>query len=203
MLLYSCHDLAYGCSSCLGVNLENGFECGWCDRAIEMTDTCSFTDGCPEDLVTSSSQCPRPSVTGINPTSGPPEGGTIITISGTDLGVTFDEFASNSIRIGTDQNGILCTPIDRESFLPGRKIRCITAGGGTIGSKTIQISISSRSGMSSVQFHVVSPQIVKVVPSRGPQAGGTRLAVSGTNLTIGNLEDTKITVAGGTECIVE
>ena len=168
-----------------------------------MADTCSFPGKCSANLVTSSSQCPDPTITGINPISGPPEGGTTITITGRELGVTFDEFTSNSIRIGTDQNGAPCTPTDSESFIPGRRIRCITTGGGTIGSKPIQISISSRSGRSYVQFQFVSPQIVGVVPSRGPRAGGTRLTVNGTDLNIGNVEDTRITLAGGTECIVE
>ena len=168
-----------------------------------MADTCSFTGDCQATLQTDGSQCPDPTVTGINPTSGPPEGGTTITITGRELGVTFDDFTADSIIIGDDQNGVPCTPTDSESFIPDRRIRCITTGGGTLGSNAIQISISSRNGMSSVQFQFVSPEIVGVVPSRGPQAGGTRLTVNGTDLNIGNVEDTRITLAGGTECIVE
>ena len=123
---------------------------------------------------------------------------------GRELGVTFDDFTTNSIMIVVEgQTGVPCTPTDRESYVPGREIRCITTAGGTIGSNAIRISLPSRSGQSTNQFRVVSPQITRVVPSRGPQAGGTRLTVYGSNLNIGNVEDTTITVTSGTECTVE
>ena len=205
VLLYNCPELTDGCSSCLGLRIADGFECGWCDRPNGMTDTCSFTGDCPaQNLATTGSQCPMPSITNFSPMSGPPEGGTAITIVGRELGVTFDDFTANSIMIAVeDQTGVPCMPTDRESYVPGREIRCITTTGGTIGLNMIEISLSSRSGRSTSPFTVVSPQITGVVPSLGPQAGGTRLTVYGSDLNIGNIEDTRITLTSGTECTVE
>ena len=204
MILYDCPALTDGCSSCLGMSMTSGFECGWCDRPSGMTDTCSFIGDCPtQNLATSGSQCPMPTITKFNPKSGPPEGGTTITITGRELGVTFDDFLTNSIRIGEDQTGVPCMPTDRGSYIPGRQIRCITSGGSTTGSKTIQINIGSRNETSDVLFRVASPQITGVFPSRGPQAGGTQLTVYGTDLNIGNIEDTRITLVGGIECNVK
>ena len=142
-----------------------------------------------------------PTITDFNPKSGPPEGGTTITITGRELGITFDDFMTNSIRIGEDQTGVPCMPTDRSSYIPGRQIRCITTGGSATGS--ILISIGSRTGESDTPFRVASPQITRVFPSRGPQAGGTQLTVYGTDLNIGNIENTRITLIGGTECTIK
>ena len=186
------------------MSMISGFECGWCDRPSGMTDTCSFIGDCPaQNLFTSGLQCPNPTITDFNPKSGPPEGGTTITITGRELGVTFDDFMTNSIRIGEDQTGVPCMPTDHGSYIPGRQIRCITTGGSTIGSKTILINISSQTGESDIPFRVAYPQITGVFPSRGPQAGGTQLTVYGTDLNIGNSDDTRITLVGGTECTVK
>ena len=203
MLLYSCPTLTDGCSSCLGLNLANGFECGWCDRPSGMTGTCSFAGDCPsQNLVSSGSQCPNPTITDFFPMAGPPEGGTTITINGRELGVTFDDFAADSIRIGTDQNSVPCTPTDRVSYISGRQIRCITSGGSTTESKRIAVSIGSRNGESDMEFRVVSPRVTGVFPSLGPQAGGTQVTVYGTDLNIGNRQETNIILVG-TECPVK
>ena len=65
------------------------------------------------------------------------------------------------------------------------------------------ISIGSQTGESAILFRVASPLITGVFPSHGPQAGGTQLTVYGTDLNIGNIEDTRIALVGGTECTVK
>ena len=200
VLLYNCPALTDGCSSCIGVSMVTGFECGWCDRPSGMTDTCSFIRDCPSQLLTSGSQCPEPTITGFTPNSGPPQGGTTITINGTNLGVSFNDFTGNSIQVG----GVDCTPVNPDSYIPGRRVSCTTTSSvGNPGLKTILITLPNGSRTSDTQFNVVSPRITGVFPSRGPQAGGTLLTVYGTDLNIGNVEDTRITLVGGTECIVE
>ena len=152
-------------------------------------------------LVTMGNECPAPSITDFNPKSGPIEGGTTITITGRELGVTFDDFsAMDSITVG----GAPCTPIDRESYVPGRQINCITTSGGSTGSKVIQITLPSGTTDSrTLVFEVVTPRIERVSPILGPVAGGTKVTVFGSNLNIGNIEDTRITVVGGSVCEVE
>ena len=204
VLLYSCPDLRDGCSSCLGVSMTSGFECGWCDRPSGMTDTCSFTEDCPampaQTLATVGSQCPTPRIADFNPKSGPPEGGTTITITGTDLGVSFNDFTGNSIQVG----GVTCTPTNPDNYNPGQRISCTTtSSGGSTGSRIISITLLNGAGTSDVQFNVVSPQIMRVFPSRGPHAGGTQLTVYGSNLNIGNIVETRIILVGGTECTVK
>ena len=194
VVLFNCADLASGCSSCLG----SAFDCQWCDRPNGMTDSCTYTGSCDATTVMMGSSCPHPRIIDFNPKSGPVEGGTTITITGTDLGVTFDDFATDSIMIGR----VSCTPTDRERYIPGEQIRCITTQEETTGSKTVLLSVLSRPGTTNTQFVFANPQIRQVTPTRGPMAGGTRLTVWGSNLSVGNVENTTITLAGGTQCVI-
>ena len=201
MILYNCAELADGCSSCLGYRLANGFECGWCNRSNGMSDSCTLDGECTETIVSMGSGCPIPFISDFNPKSGPIEGGTTITITGRELGVTFDDFVNpNSITVGS----VPCTAI-QSGYIPGRQIRCnTTAQGGLLGDLPIVITLPSGTGESSDRFTYATPEIMRVVPIRGPVAGGTRLTVWGSNLNIGNIEDTRITIVDGTECnIVE
>ena len=155
---------------------------------------------CDAMLITEGSNCTNPSISDFDPKSGPPEGGTTIIITGTDLGVSFSDFAGNSIQVGD----VTCTPTNPEDYIPGQTISCITtSSGGSTGAKTILIILPNGAGTSDMQFNVTSPQITRVFPPRGPQAGGTQLTVYGTDLNIGNIEETRIILVGGTECTVK
>ena len=196
VLLYNCREVATGCSSCIGRSISTGFECGWCG----ITDTCSFTGDCspPQNLATSGSQCPLPTIDNFDPKFGPPEGGTTIVITGTDLGVSFSDFAENSIQVG----GVNCTPADSDGYEPGRRINCTTTN--STESTAIMITLSNGPASSGqTLFTRVSPEVTGVFPPRGPQAGGTNLTVYGTNLDIGNTINTTITLVGGTQCIIK
>ena len=201
MILYNCAELADSCSSCLG----SQFECSWCGTPNQPTGSCAYSGPggtCSATSITMGSDCAAPSIDNFNPKSGPPQGGTTITITGTDLGITFNDFTSpgSSIQVGD----VACTPVNRDGYIPGRSVSCTTiSSGGSTGLMPISITLPNGSGMSDTQFNVVSPRVTGVFPSRGPQAGGTQLTVYGTDLNIGNVEDTRITLIGGTECIVE
>ena len=199
VLLYNCLEVAAGCSSCIGMSLTSGFECGWCDRPSGMTGTCSFIEDCSsQNLVTTGSQCPMPTIDNFDPEFGPPEGGTTIIITGTNLGVSFSDFAEDSIQVG----GVNCIPEDSDSYEPGRRISCTTTN--STMSTAVMITLSNGATSSGqTLFTRVSPRVTGVFPLRGPQAGGTNLIVYGTNLDIGNTEDTTITLVGGTECTVK
>ena len=203
VLLYNCPDLTDVCSSCLGLNITNEFECGWCERHSGMTDTCSFIEDCPaQNLTPSSLLCPTPVIADFNPKFGPPEGGTTITITGRELGATFNDFTApgNSIMVG----GIPCIPTHPENYIPGQSICCTTTeSDGFMGAMIINITLPNGAAASETQFNIVTPQITRVFPSRGPQAGGTQMTVYGSYLNIGNVEDTRIILIGGTECTFE
>ena len=201
MDLYNCAELADSCSSCLG----SEFECRWCGTPNQPAGSCAYSGQggiCDATPITVGSDCAGPSISDFNPKFGPPEGGTTITIAGTDLGISFNDFSApgSSIQVG----GVTCTPTNPDSYVPGRMISCTTtSSGGSTGSEIINIELPNGHGMSTVRFTTVSPQITGVIPSRGPQAGGTQLTVYGTDLNIGNTENTRITLVGGTECTVE
>ena len=198
MILYNCAEIGDSCSSCLG----SEFECRWCGTPNQPGGSCAYSGPggmCDAMLITEGSDCANPSISDFDPKSGPPEGGTTIIITGTDLGVSFSDFTGNSIQVG----GVTCTPTS-DNYIPGRRISCTTnSSGGSTGMKTIRITLPNGAGTSDAQFNIVSPQITRVLPPRGPLAGGTQLTVYGTDLNIGNIEDTRITLVGGTECTVK
>ena len=192
MVLFNCAELADGCSSCL----SSQFDCGWCDRAAGMTDSCTFSGQCDATPVSMATGCPLPTVTDFNPKSGPSQGGTTITITGRELGVNFIDV---SIRIGS----ITCTTTDPDSYIPGRQISCTTISAVSAGPQILIVTTPAGSNAPNLQFRYVDPQVSGVVPALGPLAGGTRLTVSGSDLNVGNTENTRVTLVDGTICDVE
>ena len=186
--------MADSCSTCLG----SEFECRWCGTPNQPAGSCAYSGPggvCDAMPIIMGSDCAPPRISDFNPKYGPPEGGTTITIMGTDLGISFSDFTApgSSIQVG----GFTCTPINPDSYIPGRMISCITtSSGGSMGPMSINITLPNGAGISSAQFNIVSPRVTGVFPPRGPQAGGTNLTVYGTNLDIGNTEDTSITIVG-------
>ena len=207
VILYDCNRLALGCSPCIASNLEREFECGYCDRPDGMTDECAFNGNCEsangEKFITSGGQCPAPTITEITPTSGPLQGGTTITITGSELGVMFSDFQSDSIIIAEAN----CVPVDT-GFVPGTQVRCVTEPFTSSGEKTVVLTLNRDEGTGRATFTnfvVADPTISSVSPTVGPMAGGSTLTVSGTDLNIGNTENTRVTLNGSDalECAIQ
>ena len=197
VILYNCTLLVTGCSACLGANLGTGFECGWCNGSS----SCRVSEECLQ-FVTSSTECPAGRVTSVTPSSGPVEGGTTITITGTDLGVTYADIAGN-VRVSAS----MC--VTQESgYISGTQIVCDTTASSP-GSKDVIISV--RRGGSPVVFlvpslfNVVAPTVIGIEPALGPMSGGTSITIRGTGLNVGNTEDTRVTLDGedGPECRIQ
>ena len=193
-MLYNC-EVANCCSSCLSYKISNGFECGWCDGSAGRG--CAFIEECEVAPVTNGADCPSPIITDFNPKSGPIEGGTTITITGRDLGVTYNDFVSNSIVVGDDS----CVPIE-DNFIPGKHIRCTTIIGSSLGINLINITLPSGVAVSNDGFRIVIPEISRGDPVHGPAAGGTKLTVWGSNLNVGNKENTRLQINNGTNCVI-
>ena len=181
-----------------------GFECGWCSRESSGSspsttmERCELLEDCSNltAVVDEGASCPAPVIIDFNPKIGPLEGGTTITITGRELGVSIDDF--DSITVGN----ILCTLVN-SSYIPGRQVLCTT---GKLVASTNSILIRLTTGhltTSHELFKVATPGVYGVTPSQGPAAGGTRVTVWGTNLSIGNIEDTRIMTSDGVGCIVE
>jgi hypothetical protein len=113
---------------------------------------------------------PGPSVTGISPASGPVAGGTTVTITGTDLtGATDVEFGSTPAT-GFNPDG------------PDQITATAPAGTGTV-----DITVTTPSGTSPTSDadryeYIAAPSVTGISPASGPEAGGTTVTITGTDL---------------------
>ena len=166
--------------------MEPALDCGWCDPA----QGCQFVGAsCGSTHITQGASCPAPIITRFTPVSGPTEGGTLITIEGTNLGVVFQDIATISI------DGSPCTPVEA-TYQSGVSVQCETTNG--VSSGLIRVTRGGGGGVgdSSQAFAVVSPAISGVEPAFGPMAGGSRVRVQGSNLAAGNSMETTVTLEG-------
>ncbi len=132
----------------------------------------------------------------LPPPTGPVEGGTAITVRGTDLGVTFADILNATLTLGSGA----CTPINT-GYITGRQFVCVTSRFGSIGSNdfTMVLYGDINVNVDANSFIVVNPIVRSVTPTFGPIAGGTTLTVGGNDLGVGNHENTRVTlvVSGG------
>ena len=116
---------------------------------------------------------PVPTITAVNPNTGPTTGNTPVTITGTNfvLGatVTFG---------GTAATGI--------SVVNGTTINAITPARGAYGPVNVVVTTSGGSATlpSGYTYRLPTPTITSLSPSTGPPAGGTVVTISGTNFAL-------------------
>ena len=193
-------ELGTSCSVCLAANVGTGYDCGWCSDES----TCNVQDMC--NGASSSEQCPNPTITSISPTSGPPTGGTTITVSGTDFGVTYSDVDG---RVFINGNDSLCRTLE-DRYHPGEQIACETQNledfetTEVVSVTVILVGIDGEFRVSTAgQFWIKTPIVtgVFVDPTHESVPGGSLLTVRGSSLSIGNMEYTSVTV-DGTVCTV-
>ncbi|XP_076363064.1 plexin-B-like isoform X2 [Tachypleus tridentatus] len=172
MTLYKCHLLgSHGgradCSLCL--TRSNQYQCAWCGNS------CDYSESCIEAIV---SFCPRPRIDWIHPLNGPIEGGTLVTIEGSNLG-TSEEEIRDKIMIG----GIPCTPEDYSV-----SVRVVCRTGSSLAPMEAAVIVGNRAGVTRAQemFHYKEVTLDDVYPRLGPQSGGTRVYLTGNNLNVGS-----------------
>lgn len=109
--------------------------------------------------------------------SGPIEGGTLVTIEGSNLGLK-QEDVMGKIYVGE----IPCELVNYEVSV---RIQCITGPSST--ELTVPIRVGNEAGYSesSVEFSYKDIKLSGVFPTIGPQSGGTQLAITGKYLNIG------------------
>ncbi|XP_013784511.1 plexin-B-like [Limulus polyphemus] len=170
--LYKCHLLgSHGgradCSLCL--TRSSQYQCAWCGS------DCNYSGSCTEPILSS---CPRPRIDWIHPLSGPIEGGTLVTIEGSNLGSSEEEI-KGKIMIG----GIPCIPKD---YSVSVRVACQT--GSSLVPMEAMVIIGNEAGVTRAQeiFHYKEVTLEDIYPKLGPQSGGTRVYLSGNNLNVGS-----------------
>lgn len=172
VILYRCDILGShrehpDCSLCVTRNSK--YQCTWCGN------TCSYNETCQH---VSHTECPKPRIDVIKPLSGPIEGGTLVTIEGSNLGLKKED-VMGKIQIGD-------VPCELVNYEVSVKIQCIS---GASPAETIApIIVGNEAGYtkSSVEFSYKDIRLVSVFPPIGPQSGGTQLAITGQYLNIGS-----------------
>jgi hypothetical protein len=116
---------------------------------------------------------PPPTVTFVSPSSGPSSGGTIVTISGTDLtgatAVDFGSVAAPSFKVQSATTIVATSP----AVPKGKVDVTVTTAGGT----------SVISAADKFSFSPPLPSVAGISPNVGPSTGATAVTVTGTNFT--------------------
>ncbi|XP_062990148.1 plexin-B2 isoform X2 [Elgaria multicarinata webbii] len=177
VILYSCSYGRGDCSLCLAADSQ--YECVWC----EDNDSCVYKKRCS----VSTKNCPAPVITQIEPKNGPLGGGILVTIKGSNLGVKAED-VENIIVAGTD-----CS-FREELYSVSTRIVCEVGSVPEQRKGEIDVRINGTLGRSTneVQFTYQDPKPTGIYPQKGPQAGGTALTITGTNLDTGSIQDVKV-----------
>uniref|UniRef100_A0A8C7C8X5 Plexin-B1 n=1 Tax=Oncorhynchus kisutch TaxID=8019 RepID=A0A8C7C8X5_ONCKI len=186
MTLYNCSVGRSDCSRCHTADQKYG--CVWCGGGQS---TCLYGDSCSEPI---EQTCPAPVIHAIEPLSGLVEGGTVVTISGSNLGQKAEDIL-HSVSVA----GVSCSVIPHLYEVSSR-IVCKTeaSGGEKMGQVSVEVS-GGEFGLSSQRFSYQDPFVMEVSPQRGPMAGGSSLTITGRNLLTGRPSDITVTV-GGVPC---
>ncbi|NWW45269.1 PLXA2 protein, partial [Pedionomus torquatus] len=184
--LYKCAAQRESCGLCLKAHPK--FECGWCSGEAKCTlqPHCSASPLQPWlDWSSRNVKCSNPRITEILTVSGPPEGGTRVTIRGVNLGLDFSEIAH-----GVQVAGVQCTPLP-EHYVVAEQIVCEMGQAlPGISSGPVLLCIGECKpefmAKSTQQYVFVTPAVSFLNPSRGPESGGTMVTISGHYLGAGS-----------------
>ena len=121
-------------------------------------------------------------MTSFTPEYGPWEGGTNITITGVNLGKTFQDIAR-----GVTVAGMACDPY-QELYEQTSKIVCKVDGPGTREKRRgpIIVKVANFRGESDTYYEFIDPVLTDIEPRHGPQSGGTRVKIKGEYLNAGS-----------------
>ncbi|MBK6722222.1 MAG: IPT/TIG domain-containing protein [Acidobacteria bacterium] len=113
-----------------------------------------------------------PTVTAVNPASGPTAGGTVVTLTGTNftgtIAVTFGTTAATTFTVDSPTQITATSPARTAGII---NVRVTTAGG------TSAVAVANR-------FTYVAPPTVTLLnPTSGSALGGNAVAIGGTNFT--------------------
>ncbi|XP_029428513.1 plexin-A2 isoform X1 [Rhinatrema bivittatum] len=183
--LYKCAAQRESCGLCL--KADQKFECGWCkgEGRCALHQHCSSPQSQWLDWSSENVKCTNPRITEIMTISGPPEGGTRVTIHGINLGLDFSEIVNN-VQVA----GVECTPL-QEQYVTAEQIVCeMGPAEPGIESGPVLLCIGECKpefmAKSVQQYTFVNPLVHHLTPSRGPESGGTMMTITGHNLGAGS-----------------
>ncbi|XP_022449214.1 plexin-A2 [Delphinapterus leucas] len=183
--LYKCAAQRESCGLCL--KADRKFECGWCsgERRCTLQQHCSSPSSPWLDWSSHNVKCSNPQITEILTVSGPPEGGTRVTIHGVNLGLDFSEIAHH-VQVA----GVPCTPLPGD-YIIAEQIVCEMGHalvGTTSGPVRLCIGECKPEFMtkSHQQYTFVNPSVLSLSPIRGPESGGTMVTITGHYLGAGS-----------------
>nr|CAI9700090.1 unnamed protein product [Rangifer tarandus platyrhynchus] len=183
VVLYDCAVGHEDCSRCQTALPQYG--CVWCKGERPQ---CMAREACgkAEAVVT---QCPAPVIHSVEPLTGPVDGGTRVTIRGSNLGQHVLD-VQDTVRVA----GVPCA-VDAQEYEVSSSLVCITGASReeVAGAVTVEVSGRGR-GVSEHDFAYQDPKVQSVFPARGPRAGGTSLTLHGSKLLTGRLEDIRVVV---------
>uniref|UniRef100_A0A8C7ZNR2 Plexin-A1 n=1 Tax=Oryzias sinensis TaxID=183150 RepID=A0A8C7ZNR2_9TELE len=159
--LYKCDALRKSCGMCLKANPR--FECGWCaaEKKCSLRQECTPPETTWMHATTGNTRCIHPKITKLTPDLGPRQGGTMLTILGENLGLQFKDI-QNGVRIGK----VICIPQEEEYISAER--------------------YDAPPIPSEASLQLKTPFFTHVHPSVGPQSGGTRITIEGSDLNAGS-----------------
>uniref|UniRef100_A0A8C1NV03 Plexin-B1 n=1 Tax=Cyprinus carpio TaxID=7962 RepID=A0A8C1NV03_CYPCA len=170
--LYDCSVGQSDCSQCRAVAANYG--CVWC---ADETPGCVYNQSCTTGTVDT---CPPPLITEVEPLTGPLEGGILLTIQGSNLGQSFQD-----IQAGVTVAGVTCRPLP-EAYRISTSIVCELQASANVTAGPVVITVRGSEKRESQQtFSYQNPQLSRIVPEKGPLAGGTMLTVHGSQLLTG------------------
>uniref|UniRef100_A0A7N8XWS6 Plexin-A2-like n=1 Tax=Mastacembelus armatus TaxID=205130 RepID=A0A7N8XWS6_9TELE len=186
--LYKCSAQRDSCGMCL--RADRKFQCGWCSGEGR----CTMKQHCPPispyasrwlDLSARNVKCTNPRITEVSPVAGPLEGGTLVTIQGLNLGLSFSELQGN-----VEVAGVQCTP-QEQGYITAEQIVCEMAAapkGSAPGPVKLCVGECRPElrAQSSQLYSFVIPLMLALTPSRGPESGGTKVTIVGENLGAGS-----------------
>ncbi|XP_065771244.1 plexin-B3 isoform X1 [Muntiacus reevesi] len=171
--LYDCAVGHPDCSHCQAANRSLG--CLWCSHGQPA---CRYGPLCPPRAV--EILCPTPRIETVEPLTGPPEGGLVLTIQGSNLGRDFAD-----VQDAVSVAGRPCRP-EPSLYRISTRIVCVTSPAPNRTMGPIQVAIKGRPpGISTQYFTYQDPVLLSLSPQRGPQAGGTQLTIHGQRLQTG------------------
>ncbi|EQB77103.1 plexin-B1 [Camelus ferus] len=183
VVLYDCSVGHEDCSRCQTAMPQYG--CVWCKGERPR---CVAREACgkAEAVV---SQCPAPLIHSVEPLTGPVDGGTRVTIRGSNLGQHVQD-VQDTVRVA----GVPCA-VDPQEYEVSSSLVCITKASReeVAGSVTVEVPGRGR-GVSEHDFAYQDPKVHSIFPARGPRAGGTSLTLHGSKLLTGRLEDIRVVV---------
>ncbi|XP_055979280.1 plexin-A2 [Sorex fumeus] len=183
--LYKCAAQRDSCGLCL--KAEHKFGCGWCrgERRCTLPQHCTGPAGPWLHWASLRVKCSNPQITEMLTVSGPPEGGTRVTIRGVNLGLDFSDIAQH-VQVA----GVPCTPLPADYVVAeqivcemGPAPRAAVAGPARLCVGECRPEFVAQSQQ---EFTFVHPSVHSLSPIRGPESGGTMVTLAGQHLGAGS-----------------